>query len=70
MFGIPVIFGPNYHKSQEAKNMIALGIGKSIESTKEIEDSINYWLHNDVRSQCLDFISKNIGATKKILKKI
>ena len=70
VFGIPVIFGPNYHKSQEAKKMIELGIGKSIKSTNELEDIANYWLHNNIKSQCLDFISKNIGATKKILQEI
>ena len=50
--------------------MIELGIGKSIKSTNELEDIINYWLHNNMKSQCLDFIAKNIGATKKILQEI
>lgn len=69
-FGIPVIFGPNYHKSQEAKEMLQLGIARSIKSTDQLENIIEYWLDNDMESKCLDFISQNLGATKKILKEI
>ncbi len=37
-FGLPIAFGPNYHKFKEARDMIALGAAKSIANYEELRD--------------------------------
>lgn len=36
-FGLPIAFGPNYHKFREACDMVELGAAHSVTSTKELE---------------------------------
>ena len=42
-FGVPVIFGPNYKKFNEAKDLIALGGANSISNFEELEQGINHF---------------------------
>lgn len=36
-FGLPVVFGPNYKKFREARDLIAVGAARSISSAEELE---------------------------------
>ena len=47
VFGSKVIFGPNYKQYQEAKEAINEGIAKSVNSEKEMQDSIHSFLSNN-----------------------
>lgn len=71
-FGIPVIFGPNYQKFQEAKDLISMGAGFSINSSKELSDLLNLLLSNEqmrltAGDKSKSFVHLNVGATDKIL---
>lgn len=82
-FGKPVFFGPNYHKFQEACDIIARGGGWSVmneelrleneESRMDkmlerlITDSEAYRKASDA---CLAYMQENLGSTEKILSKI
>lgn len=72
VYGIPVIFGPNYKKFREAKTLTAAGGAFSINDISEFEALMKH-LENDpsYRLQCgeiaAEYIYSNTGATKKIL---
>lgn len=74
-YGIPVIFGPNYHKFQEAKDLIACKAGFSIKTTNELVDLLKLLLfdknfHQLSASKAKQLVNSNVGATQKILKVI
>ena len=75
-FGKPVFFGPNYHKFQEAKDIIALGGGWSILSEHDMKDGAFLQLlsHPESLQQasqaCTDYMQKNLGSTDIILRTI
>ncbi|GAB4285129.1 MAG: glycosyltransferase N-terminal domain-containing protein [Marinilabiliales bacterium] len=71
-FGIPVIFGPKYHKFNEAIDLIEIGASFSVKNQNEFNDIINKLLNNHdfyKNSSLLtkEYIKNNIGATKKTL---
>ncbi len=74
-FGLPVIFGPNYQKFQEAKDLIRNGGGFSINSSADLL-SIFKKLYNDnllmlkASQQTKNYVNQNIGATNLIIKKM
>lgn len=70
-FGVPIVFGPNYEKFQEAKDMIALGAGFSIRGVKELEVLLDKfkklaYLKNsgEIAAQ---YVESRTGATDLIL---
>ncbi len=71
-FGLPVIFGPNYSKFKEAKDLIALKTGFSITNENElagitetlIEDEAFY---NAACKKAKNYVEENTGATKTII---
>ncbi len=74
-YGCPVLFGPNYSKFQEAKDLIAAGGAFSVARTQELEPVVADWLGNDkslknISSISSSFVKKNLGAAEKILKYI
>lgn len=70
-FGIPVIFGPNYHKFLEAKALIKNGGGYSISNATELEQTLLQLQDDAVRNAAGkaagDFVKNNKGATGVIL---
>ncbi len=71
-FGIPVAFGPNYHRFREACDLIAAGAATSIESADELDEWITRMEQNlpAWESGCelaQSYISQNKGATQKII---
>jgi len=71
-FGSPVIFGPQYEKFDEAKNLVQSGGGKSISNAEEFEKIFLRLLDKLEREKsgqlAKEFIQKNTGATKEIIK--
>jgi 3-deoxy-D-manno-octulosonic-acid transferase len=73
-FGLPVIFGPNYQKFTEAKELIELGGAFVIGNTKELEKVISFLSDNDIlntsSSTAKNYVRDRIGATGKIFNSI
>lgn len=74
-FGLPLAFGPNYHKFQEARELIALGAAQSIANATELEqwfsklkDDRN--LYVDLSDKARNYTAKNCGATELIVRTI
>jgi 3-deoxy-D-manno-octulosonic-acid transferase len=74
-FGKPVIFGPNYHKFQEAHDLIKVGAAFCIKNEDELNSAVYKLL--DVSSFCKsasqeaeEYVRTRAGATKIIMKKI
>lgn len=70
-FGIPVIFGPNYAKFGEAKELIALNAAFSINDSQQLKEVLNRMLNEKLRhkagSAAKQYVKQNIGATQTIL---
>lgn len=71
-FGIPILVGPNYHKFNEAKELVDLGACISIENGSQLTDelqelSINKKLRLHKGDLAKNYIKANIGATEKII---
>ena len=68
VFGSKVIFGPNYKQYQEAIEAINEGLAKSVNSEKEMQDSIHSFLSNtSIKNNCLAFCEQRKGANDIIL---
>ncbi len=75
VYGIPVIFGPKFHKFKEAKDLITIGGGFTISERQAFNDIMNELL---VNPQLLtksgeaagNFVNNNAGATSKIMKQL
>ena len=75
VYGIPVLFGPHYHKYNEARELIALGGAQSICTSKETIACIQAWVQEPLLCQkagaiCADYVRTHIGATEKILQDV
>ena len=74
-FGLPVVFGPNYQKFDEAKELVAREGAFTIDDIKGFNKTINELIENPDFYQNTSAISKifvteSIGATEKILSRI
>ena len=70
-FGLPVLFGPNYQKFQEAKDLVHIGAAISIGNPEELEAGFNQ-LKKDPQVGVLakKYVLEKTGATDQILKMI
>ncbi len=69
-FGLPVIFGPNYQKFNEANELIKLGAAKSISNNENLTNAIFYFENNPQKEICKNYIEENSGGTEMILQMI
>jgi 3-deoxy-D-manno-octulosonic-acid transferase len=66
-FGIPVIFGPNYQRFQEAKDLIFIGAGKSITDDKDLSNAFKSLLSTPQSGKIAkQYVDENTGSTQKI----
>jgi 3-deoxy-D-manno-octulosonic-acid transferase len=75
VYGVPVIFGPTYHKFKEAKDIIAVGGGFAVSDQKEWNARIDEWIANPASLQAAgqaagEFVRNHTGATEKILQSL
>lgn len=75
VYGVPLLFGPNYMKFSEAVGLIACGGAVSVQNRKELSDGLARWL-KDVDAKNLagkasgEFVKTRTGATHRILEAI
>jgi 3-deoxy-D-manno-octulosonic-acid transferase len=72
-FGKPVIFGPNYEKFREAVDLVRLGGAFPVKDASELKQIVNKLLadtmfYDSASLVCAEYVRKNCGATKIILK--
>ena len=67
-WGMPVVFGPNYHKFQEAKELIECGAGQSIANYEECARALDeFFEKNEVASKAAaEYVASHTGATEII----
>ncbi|MGZ3755296.1 MAG: 3-deoxy-D-manno-octulosonic acid transferase [Mucilaginibacter sp.] len=74
-FGLPVIFGPNYDKFKEAKDLINLGAGFTISNAGDLETIAGKLMNNEpFRSSAGQtagkYVAEHTGATSTIVNAI
>jgi len=74
-FGKPVLFGPNYHKFQEAHDIIARGGGFSHRDADSLRRNIEPLLTDPealkkASQACTAYMQENLGSTEKIINKV
>ena len=72
VYGMPVVFGPNYHHFREAQGLIDAGAGRSIKNAAELEKALNESLDNyeEMGSCAAQYVESEKGATRKIYEQI
>jgi 3-deoxy-D-manno-octulosonic-acid transferase len=75
VFGVPVVFGPNYQKFREAKELISLGGAFAISDANQFIQITNHLLidteaYSESSEICYNFVQEHKGATEKIMEKI
>ena len=67
-WGMPVVFGPNYHKFQEAKELIECGAGQSIKNYEECARALDeFFEKNEVASKAAaEYVASHTGVTEII----
>lgn len=71
-FGLPVLFGPNYEKFNEAVELTGLGGAVSVAGMEELKTRLNHWLSDKadrLRAGMVskEFVHRKAGATSAIL---
>lgn len=72
VFGLPVLFGPDYHKFQEAFDMLSLGAACCINDSVELEAELeNFRLNPDklltASNIARSYVNRNRGASQEIV---
>ncbi|RHJ91133.1 3-deoxy-D-manno-octulosonic acid transferase [Parabacteroides bouchesdurhonensis] len=75
VYGVPVLFGPRYHKFKEAKDLIAVGGGFSLSDAKAFRAKMDELLANREALEASgkasgSFVKNNVGATDKVLNEL
>jgi len=69
VYGVPVVFGPNYLKFREARELIAAGGAFSINNYEELEAQLdNLFADKQAGKIAGEYVTKNTGATAEICK--
>jgi 3-deoxy-D-manno-octulosonic-acid transferase len=68
VYGMPVIFGPEYRNFREAKGLIAAGAARSIKNYGELEAALNTALeqHGAIGAKAAEYVQSELGATNRI----
>ncbi|MEI6847085.1 MAG: glycosyltransferase N-terminal domain-containing protein [Chlorobiaceae bacterium] len=75
VFGIPILFGPNYHNSPEAEDLVAAGGASVIHDQKELASKLNKLISDSLLRKnagniAKKFVKERSGATVKIVESI
>src|ERR1700744_5933228 len=73
--GLPVIFGPNYQRFKEARDLVAQQTGFSINNGPELKSTVAFLVEDNIRykaicQQAKDYVKENTGATGVIIENI
>ena len=70
-YGKPVVFGPNYHKFQEAHDLIDLGGCKIVDENPDVSFLRKLFTDDDIyhaaSDACMQLMRRNLGSTTKIM---
>lgn len=68
VYGIPVIWGPNYHHFREAKGLIEVCAAQSINNYKQLEEAMDNALshYKEIGEKAAQYVQNEIGATEKL----
>lgn len=68
VYGIPVLFGPNYGRFREAKGLIAASAATAVHNYATLRDGMNSALENaaEMGEAAKRYVASEIGATEKI----
>lgn len=73
-YGKPVVFGPNYHKFQEAHDLIELGGCMIVDEHPDVSFLRKMFTDDDIyhaaSDACLQLMHRNLGSTNIILKAV
>lgn len=72
VYGLPVLFGPNYHHFREAQGLIYAGAARSINNYSELEAALNTALdqYQEIGAKSAAYVQSELGATEKIYRNI
>ena len=72
VYGVPVVFGPNYHHFREAQGLIDAGAARSIKNYSELEAALNtaFEQHETIGAKAAAYVESEKGATAKIYEQI
>lgn len=71
VYGIPVVFGPNYQKFREARELIAVGGAFSISNYLILETQVDRLLKDtEAGKMAGEYVKNNTGATEIIIKRM
>jgi 3-deoxy-D-manno-octulosonic-acid transferase len=75
VYGIPVVFGPKYHKFKEAKDLLRLGGAFSVSDQVALNICLDELLSNPEKLQAAgrkasQYVHENAGVTDRILKEL
>ncbi len=72
VYGIPVLFGPNYQRFREAVGLIEAGASRSVSNYEELREGLDYAFANQktMGTQAKAFVEKGCGATLRVLKSL
>jgi len=70
-YGMPVLFGPRYHKFQEAKDLIQAKAAFSINDERELilvmEELMDYEVRLEAGKRAVGYVNQQAGATARIM---
>ncbi|MEI6682348.1 MAG: glycosyltransferase N-terminal domain-containing protein [Bacteroidota bacterium] len=72
-FGVPVFFGPRYHKFREAADLVELGGAVCVNGRQELETKARELLEDKILYRrlselCSRYVEENRGATAKVMR--
>ena len=72
VYGVPVLFGPNYEHFREAKGLLDAGAARSIKDYSELEAALEtaFEQHETIGAKAAEYVESELGATAKICKEI
>ena len=66
VYNIPVIFGPKYHKFQEARDLISMGVAKSINNSDDLKNAIKNFEEKDIKKISSAYFNNQLGSSEII----
>ena len=72
VYGVPVLFGPNYRHFREAIGLINAGAARSIANYPELESALDtaFAQHAEIGAKAAAYVESELGATDKIYREI
>ncbi|MGE5393798.1 MAG: 3-deoxy-D-manno-octulosonic acid transferase [Candidatus Saccharibacteria bacterium] len=75
VFGMPIVFGPNYLKFNEATSMVKLQVAYPVNNSDQLNTILDNLLSDSskrksIAARCIDYTEQNLGATQTIMNSV